>query len=235
MYSRHRIITELNCDLRPPGAILRHEVDVELQPARRDRALRIFVRGQAITALPARNRRLTAPESLSQFALSQPRSTASHQNPISAIHTTTVSSLVDSPWWTLQTSPPPVPAGLADCPAQLPTSLRCAHRSPSGANVPECGTVRIQTVRPPRDTQRGAVQAGDGGVRRREAALRGASARRGPPRGPRPGRAEMGTSQWRPSPTRSGSSWSGATCARTPIRAGSRPSRTSIAPAFSIS
>ena len=61
-YSRHRIITELNCDLRPPGAIFRHKVDVELQLARRDRALRILVRGQAITALPARNRRLTAPE-----------------------------------------------------------------------------------------------------------------------------------------------------------------------------
>ncbi len=68
-YTLGRFTVELYSYLRPPRAILACEVDIERQPARSGGVLHIFVRGQAVTTLPARDRRLLATDQLSQLTL----------------------------------------------------------------------------------------------------------------------------------------------------------------------
>jgi hypothetical protein len=90
-YTLDRLTIELCSYLRPPRAIRMCEMNIKRQPARSSGVLYILVRGQAIPTLPARDRRLLAPDPLSQLTLRELGAAACHQDEITTGHTDMVS------------------------------------------------------------------------------------------------------------------------------------------------
>ena len=67
------------------------EMNIKRQSTRSSGVLYILVRGQAIPTLPARDRRLLAPDHLSQLTLRELGAAACHQDEITTGHTAMVS------------------------------------------------------------------------------------------------------------------------------------------------